>query len=474
MKYMSTRGAESGLSFEDVLLSGYASDGGLYMPENIPKIPQSDIAAWASLGYKDILKRILSLYISKDEIPEADIASMVDGAYGAFDIDEVLRVEQLKDGLNVAELFHGPTLTFKDLGLTIVAKMYDYFLEKRKRHMTVLVGTSGDTGSAAITAVQGLKWVDIVVLLPKGRCTEIQERQMTTVISDNVHNFAVEGTSDELDIPIKKIFADWEYKNRHNLCSINSLNWARVLIQMAHYIYCYYRVCGDKPGKTEVEFAVPTGACGNITGCAFAAAMGFPLRATAAVTMNDIVHRTLSTGDYHVVEDKGMSWASAMDISIAYNLERLFLLANGYDKTKTKEIMENFEKTEKVQLTEGAVEQLKKIVADSKSYTNDQILETIRDCKKRTGYTVCPHSATAVRYHFDHPTKIPRVCVACASPAKFPEALEKAGVEIVENDIVRAVMKMPTKHEWMRKGEDWEAILRSKIESITARAKANA
>lgn len=320
----------------------------------------------------------MALFISEDEISPHDLSVIVDGAYSNFDVDEVLKVTKLEGDLNIAELFHGPTMTFKDLGLSIVGRLYDYFLEKRRKNMIVLVGTSGDTGSAAIHAVKDLKWVDIIVLLPKGRCTEIQERQMTTVITDNVHNFAgsfnseivklslsssfsVEGNSDELDAPIKALFTDWAFVKENNICNINSLNWARVLIQMAHFIYCYFQACNEVGG--EVEFVVPTGACGNIAACVLAKKIGFLLRAVAVVGVNDIVHRTVSRGDFSASGNVAETWSSAMDIEFAYNLERIFWLANGFDSQEVEKLMKEFEETMKVQLKEDVVEQLKNAIS---------------------------------------------------------------------------------------------------------------
>ena len=191
------------------------------------------------------------------------MGKLIKNAFKSFkDENEPIQIAKLKNGLNVAELFNGPTLAFKDLALGVVGQLYEYFLEKAQKHMTVLIGTSGDTGSAAINAVRGMKWVDVVVLLPKGRCTQIQELQMTTVLDDNVHCFGVDGSSDDLDVPIKAVFADHEYTANNNLCSINSINWARILVQIGHYFYCYFQMA--KNVGDPVKIVIPTGACGNI------------------------------------------------------------------------------------------------------------------------------------------------------------------------------------------------------------------
>merc|ERR1740128_889157 len=241
------------------------------------------------------------MFIGEEDIPKDDLERLISQAFAAFkDPEKPINIASLKASLNVAEMWHGPTLAFKDLALGVVGQLYNYFLERAQRHMTVLIGTSGNTGSAAISAVRGLRWVDVVVLLPKGRCTRIQELQMTTVLDENVHNFGVDGSSDDLDVPIKAVFADLEYTEANNLCSINSINWARILVQIGHYFYCYFQMA-ENVGDL-VEIVIPTGACGNIASGFVAYEMGLPFRMVAAVTPNDIVHRTLQTGDFSLSE----------------------------------------------------------------------------------------------------------------------------------------------------------------------------
>jgi len=315
MKYISSRGLESGLSFQEVLFSGYAKDGGLYFPEKIPKLTAETLEEWKDLSYPDIVKNVMGMFIGEEDIPKDDLKKLINNAFKSFkDENEPIRIAKLKNGLNIAELFHGPTLAFKDLALGVVGQLYEYFLEKAEKHMTVLIGTSGDTGSAAINAVRGLKWVDVVVLLPKGRCTKIQELQMTTVLDDNVHCFGVDGSSDDLDVPIKAVFADLEYTKNNNLCSINSINWARILVQISHYFYCYFQLAQNVGDL--VEIVIPTGACGNIASGYVAHSMGLPVRMVAAVTPNDIVHRTLQSGDFSLSEVVLQTWATAMDIQV--------------------------------------------------------------------------------------------------------------------------------------------------------------
>merc|ERR1712241_174559 len=367
MKYISSRGQESGLTFEKVLFSGYALDGGLYFPEKIPKICQDEMDQWSTLSYPDLLKKIMPLFISPDEVPIPDLHGLIDRSFKKFTDPSVVKIANLKNGLNVAELFHGPTMAFKDLALGVVGELYNYFLERSKKHCIVLVGTSGDTGSAAISAVRGLSAIDIIVLLPGGRCTKIQQLQMTTVHDKNIHNFVVDGTSDDLDIPIKKVFADPDFVAKHNLCSINSINWARIMVQTAHYIYCYFRC--RKSVDCPVNVIVPTGAAGNIASGFVARKMGIPIQLIAVVNPNDIVHRTFKYGDLSIAKDVKATWASAMDIQIAYNVERILLMAANLDTKTVKDIMTEFETNEKgAKIPPKILDAIHEVITDTMSF----------------------------------------------------------------------------------------------------------
>merc|ERR1719411_1556822 len=375
MKYISSRGAETGLSFEQVLFSGYARDGGLYFPETIPKIELETLKSWKNLKYPEIVRNVMQMYIGEDEIPTEDLKRLLENAFSKFkSLDEPIPISRLQNGLNIAELYHGPTLAFKDLALGVVGQLYEYFLGRAGRHVTVLIGTSGDTGSAAISAVRGLSWVDVVVLLPKGRCTQIQELQMTTVLDDNVHNFGVDGSSDDLDVPIKAVFADLEYVAKHNLCSINSINWARILVQISHYFYCYFQLT-NRIGEA-VEIVVPTGACGNIASGYVSHSMGLPIKMVAAVTPNDIVHRTLQTGDFSLSAEVLQTWATAMDIQVPYNVERMVLMACGIDTDRVGVLMKEFDAETKTSIPEDILNIVRKVVVDSKCVHNEEMIET--------------------------------------------------------------------------------------------------
>jgi len=467
MKYISSRGLESGLSFEQVLFSGYAKDGGLYFPESIPKLSKETLNDWKGLSYPDIVNNVMGMFIGEEDIPKYDLEKLIKNAFKSFkDEKEPIKITKLKNNLNIAELFNGPTLAFKDLALGVVGQLYEYFLEKAQKHMTVLIGTSGDTGSAAINAVRGLKWVDVVVLLPKGRCTQIQELQMTTVLDDNVHCFGVDGSSDDLDVPIKAVFADLEYTKNHHLCSINSINWARILVQISHYFWCYFQMA-ENVGD-QVEIVIPTGACGNIASGYVAYEMGLPVRMVAAVTPNDIVHRTLQTGDFSLSEVVLQTWATAMDIQVPYNVERMVLMACGIDTERVGAMMKEFDAETKTSIPTDLLNIIRGVVVDSKCVHNEEMIETMTRCFKENEYILCPHTAVGVAYHYAQDKQdYPQVILATASPDKFPESVEKAGVSPNKNPNIEKLFGLETRSGSMKQGDDWEKMLREKIEEIT-------
>ncbi|ELK25692.1 Threonine synthase-like 2 [Myotis davidii] len=250
------------VDFEGALFSGYAPDGGLFMPEELPQLSRETLRQWSALSYPSLVVEMCALFIGPELIPRDDLNDLIHRAFRRFRHREVVHLSRLRDGLNVLELWHGATYAFKDLSLSCTAQFLQYFLQKRGKHVTVVVGTSGDTGSAAIESVRGAKNVSIIVLLPQGHCTKIQELQMTTVLEENV----LEGNSDELDEPIKAVFADVAFVKKHNLMSLNSINWSRVLVQMAHHFFAYFQCVPslDLHPLPAVEVVVPTGAAGNL------------------------------------------------------------------------------------------------------------------------------------------------------------------------------------------------------------------
>ncbi|XP_055975115.1 threonine synthase-like 2 [Sorex fumeus] len=472
MWYISTRGMSPRVDFEGALFSGYAPDGGLFMPEEVPQLGRETLLEWSTFSYPRLVKEVSALFIGPTLIPRDDLNDLIDRAFSRFQHRDVVHLARLKDGLNVLELWHGVTYAFKDLSLSCTAQFLQYFLEKRKKHITVVVGTSGDTGSAAIESVQGSKNVDIIVLLPKGHCTKIQELQMTTVLSENVHVFGVEGNSDELDEPIKAVFADVPFVKKHNLMSLNSINWSRILVQMAHFFFAYFRCAPSLHTQSLplVEVVVPTGAAGNLTAGCIAQKMGLPVHLVAAVNGNDIIHRTVQQGDFSLSKDVKPTLASAMDIQVPYNMERIFWLLSNSDSQMTRTLMEQFERTHSLSLPQELHDKLSGAVT-SVSVLDETILQTMERCWEENRYFLCPHTAVAVSFHYqkmDRPSG-PRCCLAPASAAKFPEAVLAAGLTPETPAEILALQSRETRCTPMQKGDDWTRILRSTIQGISCR-----
>ncbi|XP_020141821.2 threonine synthase-like 2 isoform X2 [Microcebus murinus] len=474
MWYVSTRGMAPRVNFEGALFSGYASDGGLFMPEELPQLDKETLCQWSKLSYPGLVKELCTLFIGPELIPRDDLNDLIDRAFNRFHHKEVVHLSRLKNGLNVLELWHGVTYAFKDLSLCCTAQFLQYFLGKREKHVTVVVGTSGDTGSAAIESVQGAKNVDIIVLLPKGHCSKIQELQMTTVLKENVHVFGVEGNSDELDEPIKAVFADVAFVKKHHLMSLNSINWSRVLVQMAHHFFAYFRCASslDTLPLPPVEVVVPTGAAGNLAAGCIAQKMGLPIRLVVAVNRNDIIHRTVQQGDFSLSEAVKPTLASAMDIQVPYNMERIFWLLSGSDSQVTRVLMEQFERTQSLKLPQELHSKLSEAVT-SESVSDEAITQTMARCWAENRYLLCPHSAVAVSCHYQQVDRqqpsAPRCCLAPASAAKFPEAVLAAGLSPETPADILALEHKETRCTPMRRGDDWTLMLRDTIEDLSRR-----
>ncbi|XP_074053279.1 threonine synthase-like 2 isoform X3 [Macrotis lagotis] len=384
----------------------------------------------------------------------------------------------MKNGLNVLELWHGVTYAFKDLSMSCTGQFLQYFLEKKQKHVTIVVGTSGDTGSSAIESVRGAKNMDIIVLLPLGHCSKIQELQMTTVIEENVHVFGVEGNSDELDEPIKDVFADMAFAKKHNLMSLNSINWSRVLVQMAHHFFAYFQCVPsmDTYPLPSVEVVVPTGAAGNLAAGCIAQEMGLPIHLATVVNHNDIIHRTVQQGDFSLLGNTTTTLASAMDIQVPYNMERIFWLLSASDSGLIRTLMEQFDRTKNLCLPRELHAKISEKI-DSQSVSDEDIIQTMRRCWEENRYLLCPHSAVAVSYHYKQSAltskqpSLPRCCLAPASAAKFQDAVLQAQLvpEIPED--MQALEHMKTRCTPLRRGDDWTQVLRDKIENLSQQRK---
>ncbi|KFQ06336.1 Threonine synthase-like 2, partial [Haliaeetus albicilla] len=485
MEYVSTRGGAGAVDFEGALFSGYAPDGGLFMPQRIPSLDWDTLRRWSRLPYRELVKELCSLFITAELVPPSTLNDLIDRAFSRFRHKDVVHLSRLKDGLNVLELWHGVTYAFKDLSLSCTGQFLQYFLEKKKQHVTILVGTSGDTGSSAIESVRGQKNMDIFVVLPKGFCTEIQELQMTTVIEDNVHVFAAHGNSDEIDEPIKELFADVDFARKYNLMSLNSVNWSRIMVQIAHHFYAYFQ-CAPSLDTTPlpmVEIVVPTGGGGNITAGCIAQKMGLPIQLVAVVNSNDIIHRTVQHGDFSLSESVKATLASAMDIQEPYNMERILWLLLGSDSRLTKMLMERFSVSKSLKLPEDLHRKLSETLR-SCSASDKDIVRAMQRCWEENRYLLCPHSAVAAHYHYSQPNRarlhqmfscfsflfsVPRCCLAPASAAKFQDALLRAGLVPQLPPEITALRAMETRSTPLERGQDWAQALREQIEAMARR-----
>ncbi|XP_076868085.1 threonine synthase-like 2 isoform X2 [Brachyhypopomus gauderio] len=471
MRYCSTRGGVQGWGFREVLFSGYAPDGGMFMPETIPHVSPATLRSWSSLSYQQLVTEVCSLFIPEDLIPKHDLEALISSAFSKFSVPDAVKMVRLKGSLSILELFHGETLAFKDLGMKCAAHFLEYFLHKEDRRATILVATSGDTGSSAISSVSGLSTVDSIVVFPRGRITTVQERQMTTHLEDNVHVFAANGSSDDIDVVMRRLFVDQDLVKRHGLMSLNSVNWSRILVQLVHFLYAYLQLSrvqeteGDR--LPELEVVVPTGGAGNITAGCIVKQMGVPLQLIAMVNSNDIMHRTVQRGDFSMAHSVKQTLAPAIDIQDPYNMERVFWMLLGKDGALVKGMMEQFQMSHRLSLSESLHKKLSSVLS-SGSVTDEGIIETMVKCWEENQYLVCPHTAVGVWHHYHSPIRPGenRCCLATASPAKFVGAVLKAGLPLDLPEVLRALETKETRCKDLEQGDDWEAVLRELLEAV--------
>ena len=425
MKYQSTRGGAKSAAFEDVLLAGLASDGGLYVPTGWPGLTRSEIAAIAGMTYADAAAAIMARFCG-EAFSEAELREMAQEVYGRFDAADVAPVVHVAGEDYILELFHGPTLAFKDFAMQLLGRMFDAVLARRNERLTVIAATSGDTGAAAIEALKPCKRVDVVVLHPEGRVTEVQRRIMTTVDAPNVCNIAVEGSFDDCQAIVKTLFADEDFVGRVGLGGVNSINWARLAAQIVYYFTAYAAVAVD---NEQVSFVVPTGNFGDVFAGYVARRMGLSIgRLAVATNANDILHRAMTTGAYAPAGVTPTA-SPSMDIQVASNFERLLYDVMGRDGSALKARMEAFAQERSMSLSEA---ERAAIARDFVSYPagERETLDEIRDHYEQTGALIDPHTAVgrcaakALREKGALSGKV--VTLATAHAAKFPEAVREA------------------------------------------------
>jgi len=443
MKYISTRGGIAPIAFKDAVMMGLSTDGGLILPEKIPQLNPQELETWRGLPYRDLAFKVISLFC--DDIPSADLKNLINNSYDSFDHPEITPVVS-KDGVNIVELFHGPTLAFKDVALQLLGNLFEYLLKESGQKMNIVGATSGDTGSAAIYGVRGKENIAIFILHPHGKTSPVQALQMTTVLDANVHNVAVKGTFDDCQNMVKALFNDLSFKEKHALGAVNSINWARVLAQVVYYFYAFFKVSDSLDQR--VIFSVPTGNFGDIFAGYVAKRMGLPIsQLLLATNENNILTRFILNGDYSL-GTVVPTLSPSMDIQVASNFERYLYFLYNEDPSRVRDAIEEFSKTGRLNFSP---EERSIVSSDflSQSVDRQETLKTISSFHRETGYLLDPHTAVGVKAAQDHrDCNLPLICLATAHPAKFEEAVIAAtGLPPERPASLAGIEKLPSRCE---------------------------
>jgi len=422
MRYISTRGSAPVLSFEEAMLTGLARDGGLYVPETIPQMSHDDIAALAGKSYEEIAFAVMRPFIG-DTFTDTEFREIIAKAYANFGHSARAPLVQLDNNHFLLELFHGPTLAFKDFAMQLIGQLFQVALSRRKDRVTIVGATSGDTGSAAIEAFRGLDAVDVFILFPHGRVSDVQRRQMTTPSESNVHALAMEGHFDDCQSRLKDMFNDFEFRDGVKLAGVNSINWARVLAQVVYYFSSAVQL--GAPHR-KVSFTVPTGNFGDIFAGYIAKRMGLPInRLVVATNQNDILHRCLTTGEYRM-DTVVPSISPSMDIQISSNFERALFDAYGRDGAAVAALMDDLKTKGGFTLSQGVLDNLR-AQFDSGRVSEQETSTEITHSFATRAELLCPHSAIGVRVaDAQRDSNVPMITLATAHPAKFPDAVHAA------------------------------------------------
>ena len=420
MKYISTRNNKETFEFKDVFIKGLAEDGGLFIPESLTKYSETEINSFAKLEYSDLAKKIISTFIG-DFMNENDLSNIIDKSYSVFRKKNVVNLIEVGDR-SVLELFHGPTLAFKDVAMQLLGNFYEYYLKNENQKINIVVATSGDTGAAAIDAIKGKKNVNIFVLHPHNRVSSVQRKLMTTGKEQNVINIAINGNFDDCQNLVKSMFADKIFSNEIRMSGVNSINWARIIAQSVYYFYSYFLVEDkDRP----LNFSVPTGNFGDVYAGYLAKKMGLPInKLVVATNQNDILHRAISKGSYEV-EKVTETISPSMDIQIASNFERLIYDLNDCDDAQTINAMNDIREKGKYTIDQ---ERLNKINTDflSSKMSEEEVLETIKKVYDKFDIVLDPHSAIGYGAFDKVNLSGNNIVLATAHPCKFPDAIKNA------------------------------------------------
>ena len=425
MKYISTRGGGEPQDFEQVLLTGLAPDGGLYIPEQLPEFSAQEITSWAGLPYNELALEVIRPFVA-DTVPEVDLKRCIDESYAEFSHRAIAPLTMLDSNEWVLELFHGPTLAFKDFALQVLGRLLDFVLTRKDQRVAILGATSGDTGSAALEGCRHSERVDIFILHPHQRISEVQRRQMTTVPGDNVHNLAVRGNFDDCQRIVKTAFGDQSFlPEDRQLVAVNSINWARIMVQIVYYFYAALNLGGP---HRPISFSVPTGNFGDIYAGYLARQMGLPVQQLVVATnRNDILHRFINSNSYEVTE-LSPTFSPSMDIMVSSNFERYLYDLLGREPARLREFMQR-SNSEVLRVDDQLWQQLRECFS-SFAVSDEQTCEMIQQVHQESGVLLDPHTAVGVKAarERNQARDVPMVTLATAHPVKFSEAINAAGI----------------------------------------------
>ena len=420
MKYISTRNSSKTFEFKDVFIKGLADDGGLFIPKSFNKFSKSDIDEFKDLNYQELAKKIIYPFIG-NFMNENDLSKIIDKSYSVFRKKNVVDLVKVGDR-SVLELFHGPTLAFKDVAMQLLGNFYEYYLNNENEKLNIVVATSGDTGAAAIDAIKGKKNINIFVLHPHNRVSPVQRKLMTTGKEQNVFNIAINGNFDDCQNLVKLMFADKNFSQDIKMSGVNSINWARIIIQSVYYFYSYFLV---EDNKQPINFSVPTGNFGDVYAGYLAKKMGLPInKLIVATNQNDILHRAISKGSYEV-EKVHETISPSMDIQIASNFERLLYDLNDGDDIQTAEVMKNIKENGKYIIDQKKLNIINNNFLSSRM-SEEEVLKTINTVYEKYSIVLDPHSAIGYGAFDKINLNGNNIVLATAHPCKFPDAIKKA------------------------------------------------
>ena len=420
MKYISTRNESKEFNFTEVFIKGLADDGGLFIPKTIPAISEQNLLSLSKLNYKDLAKEIIFLFCV-ETIRKDELSNIVEKSYSKFNEKNVVKITDIGEN-KILELYHGPTLAFKDIAMQFIGHLYDHHLKNLKKKINVVVATSGDTGSAAIDAIKGKDKMNIFVLHPNNKVSSVQRKLMTTVEDKNVFNIAIDGNFDDCQNLVKSMFADNKFSNSINMSGVNSINWARIIAQTVYYFFSYFQVCQL---NEKINFFVPTGNFGNVYAGYLSKKMGLQIdKLIVATNQNDILHRAISKGQYkaHSVVE---TLSPSMDIQVASNFERLIYDINDQNTDKTSKIMQSIKNEKKYLIEEKELKKIKKDFV-SETISEQELLSCIKKVYENYKIIIDPHTAVGLGALEKINLAGKSVVLSTAHPCKFPEAIKKA------------------------------------------------